>query len=72
MGVDISHIIRHDFRNVQDKNESLEFTKKTIEQLKNNLCIHSVDDKFCDWQDEHRGFFVYLQADSVIRFPFEL
>lgn len=55
MGVDISHIIRHDFRNVQDKNESLEFTKKTIEQLKNNLCIHSVDDKFCIYQDEEWG-----------------
>lgn len=52
MGVDISHIIKHDFRNVHDKEQSLIFTKETIEQLKTNLCISSVDDKFHIHQDD--------------------
>lgn len=39
MGVDISHIIRHDFRQVEDKNASKAFVIKTIKQLKKNLHI---------------------------------
>jgi len=34
MGVDISHIIRHDFRQVEDKKTAKAFVVKTIERLK--------------------------------------
>ncbi len=46
MGVDISHIIRHDFRQVEDKEASKAFVFKTMEQLKKNLHILEVDDCF--------------------------
>lgn len=34
MGVDISHIIKHDFRKVHDREASMRFVKETIETLK--------------------------------------
>ena len=37
MGVDISHIIRHDFRDVNNRDDALEYTKEAIERLKKNL-----------------------------------
>jgi hypothetical protein len=37
MGVDITHIIRHDFRNLQDYAAFLKYVKDTIEILKENL-----------------------------------
>ena len=43
MGVDISHIIRHDFRQVGDRIASSDFVKKTIERLKKNLFIQDID-----------------------------
>lgn len=46
MGVDISHIIKHDFRLVEDKKASKDFVMKTIERLKKNLLIQEVDDCF--------------------------
>lgn len=46
MGVDISHIIRHDFRDVKNRVASMEFVKETIEELKKNLNINEVDDEF--------------------------
>lgn len=46
MGVDISHIIRHDFRDVKNRVASMEFVKETIEKLKKNLNINEVDDEF--------------------------
>ena len=46
MSVDISHIIRHNFRQVEDKKASKAFVMKTIEQLKKNLLIQEVDDCF--------------------------
>lgn len=46
MGVDISHIIKHDFRQVEDKNASKDFVMKTIKRLKNNLLIQEEDECF--------------------------
>lgn len=46
MGVDISHIIRHDFREVDDKEASKKFVERTITALKKNLLIQNVDDCF--------------------------
>lgn len=39
MGVDISHIVRHNFRQVEDAQASLDFAKETIENLKEKLFI---------------------------------
>ena len=41
MGVDVTHIIKHDFRQTHDIQLSLEFTKRTIECLKKELLILS-------------------------------
>lgn len=46
MGVDISHIVRHNFREVEDKEKSRRFVEKTIAALKKNLLIQKVDDCF--------------------------
>lgn len=46
MGVDISHIIRHDFRDVDDKKTSKKFVEETITALKKNLLIQNADDGF--------------------------
>lgn len=46
MGVDISHIIRHGFRKVEDKKAAKAFVVNTIERLKKNLLIQEVDDYF--------------------------
>lgn len=46
MGVDISHIIRHDFKDVNNRVSSMGFVKETIESLKKNLHIYGVDEEF--------------------------
>lgn len=46
MGVDISHIIRHDFKEVNNHAAAMDFVKETIERLKKNLHIYGVDDEF--------------------------
>ena len=43
MGVDISHIIRHGFRKVEDKKAAKAFVVNTIERLKKNLLIHNLN-----------------------------
>ena len=44
MGVDISHIIKHDFHEVENEQATEEFVKKTMRQLKKNLLIQADDD----------------------------
>ncbi len=44
MGVDISHIIKHDFHEVENEQATEEFVKKTMSQLKKNLLIQADDD----------------------------
>lgn len=44
MSVDLTHIIRHDFYRVHDKDASRDFVVKTIEQLKTNLLIQDIDE----------------------------
>lgn len=51
MGVDISHIIRHGFREVENKETSKKFVERTIATLKKNLLIHNVDDCFGYYYD---------------------
>lgn len=46
MGVDVSHIIRHDFKDVKNQTAAMDFVKETIERLKKNLYIYGVDDEF--------------------------
>ena len=55
MGVDISHIIRHDFRQVKDKKAAKAFVDKTIDRLKKNLLIQDVDDCFEYYHDDERN-----------------
>ena len=52
MGVDISHIIRHNFYEVEDKDASKLFVQKTIERLKNNLHIQNSIESFRYHYDE--------------------
>ena len=58
MGVDISHIIRHDFRNVKNHASAMDFVKETIERLKNNLHIYGVDEQFDLYEDDY-GFIIF-------------
>ena len=46
MGVDITHIIKHDFRQTHDIQLSLDFAKKTIEHLKKELLIQNPNESF--------------------------
>lgn len=46
MGVDITHIIRHDFWHVEDPKASKDFATKTMERLKKNLLIQDTIDCF--------------------------
>ena len=46
MGIDITHIIKHDFRQTHDIQLSLEFAKETIERLKRGLLIQDSNDNF--------------------------
>ena len=46
MGVDITHVIRHEFRDVKNRAASVEFVMKTIERLKKNLHLYGLDDEF--------------------------
>ena len=51
MGVDITHIIKHNFRQTSDIQLSLGFAKKTIDYLKNKLLLKGTYDDFellCD------------------------
>lgn len=52
MGVDISHIIRHDFRQVNDREASRAFVNETIKRLKQNLFIYEEDEEFQYRYDE--------------------
>lgn len=55
MGVDISHIIRHDFKNINNHASAMEFVKETIDRLKKNLHIYGVDDEF-ELNEDDCGF----------------
>ncbi len=46
MGVDVSHIVRHEFRHTDDVEASMDFVEQTIECLKRNLLINCSADKF--------------------------
>lgn len=58
MGVDISHIIRHGFRHVEDKKASKAFVFETIDCLKQNLLIHD-DQKFFYRYDKESNEFTF-------------
>lgn len=64
MGVDITHIIRHKFRDVHNHAAAMDFTKKTIRRLKENLHIYEVDDKF-ELREEWGTFVFQLPVYDV-------
>jgi len=46
VGVDVSHIIRHDFKDLSNHKAALDYTKAAIERLKKNLHLYGADDEF--------------------------
>ena len=46
MGVDITHIVKHNFRFVEDRDASIAFARATIEKLRNRLCFVETEDDF--------------------------
>lgn len=67
MGVDISHIIRHDFMQVEDKIVSKAFVLETIDRLKQNLFIHD-DQNFFFYYDEESNEFTFKLPIYDVRF----
>ena len=55
MGVDISHIYRHGFYNVYNGQKSMDFTLKTIENLKKNLLIRVPNDDYFEICQESKN-----------------
>lgn len=52
MGVDISHIIRHNFKDVTNHSSAMDYVKETISKLKENLFIYGVDEEFAINEDD--------------------
>ena len=46
MGVDISHIIRTDFRNTEDRNAAWEFILQTVKMFKKALDIKADEEEW--------------------------
>ena len=61
MGVDISHIIRHDFNEVEDNKKAWAFVRDTVALIKKQLFINVSDDYF---DIQHRSD----EDDSEIEF----
>lgn len=57
MSVDVSHIIRHGFRKVNDISAIKNFVFQTIEQQKEKLCLRGVEDVFrTDFDEEFHEY----------------
>lgn len=66
MGVDITHIIRHDFRFTQDIPRSLEFARRTVDRLKKALHIPNPDTDFeLSFDEELKEITFYLPIYEV-------
>lgn len=46
MGVDITHIIRHDYKDIKNHEAAIAYVNETIQKLKENLHIYGLDDMF--------------------------
>lgn len=46
MGVDVTHIIRHEFKDVKNHKAAMDFVNEAVQKLKINLHIFGVDDEF--------------------------
>lgn len=46
MGVDVTHIIRHEFNDVKNHKAAMAFVNEAVQRLKINLHIFGVDDEF--------------------------
>jgi hypothetical protein len=44
MGIDISHIVKHDYKNVKNHASTMDFVKETINRLKQILQINGVNE----------------------------
>lgn len=65
MGVDISHIIKHDFHEVANKEAAIAFAKATIERLKKNLLLDNPDEDFELCNDGDMGISFQLPVYDV-------
>ena len=53
MGVDVTHIIRHDFKDVKSHKAAKKFLLQTLELLKEKFCVHlDNDDSRFEIRDE--------------------
>lgn len=72
MGVDVSHIIKHSFRHVEDIEASLAFAKETIGILRNKLFISEPEESFflnqvdCDGQMETTFSLPFYDLDFTL------
>lgn len=46
MGVDITHIVRHEFYNVENRDSAMRFVRDTIRSIKRNLSLDESEDAF--------------------------
>ena len=60
MGIDVSHIIRHDFRGINNPKKVHGYIQKTIRLLKEKFCIHL--------KDEDPRFEIYCEDLDDVRF----
>ena len=73
MGVDISHIVRHDFHELDDLDKSHAFCEKTRDRLWSNLLLNScIDNKevdadcsYINYWDEESGFELRLPYNDI-------
>lgn len=57
MSVDLSHIIKHNFYQVSDKEASRKFVKETIEQLRSKLLIQDEEIPIFYEEEENENIF---------------
>lgn len=66
MGTNITHIIKHNFRQTQDVQLSLEFAQRTIELLKKALLIHgSYSDFELQYEEEYSRIIFQIPVYNV-------
>lgn len=64
MGVDVTHIIRHNFKGVRNHEAAVAYIRQTIERLKQSFCINCDDEYFeCRLDDIEDMSFVFPPYD---------
>lgn len=64
MGVDITHVVRHEFENLKDHDATLRYAKDIIETLKKKLYLY-VPDEYFEFRDDDDGIRFNLPVYDV-------